>query len=69
MHRLFIVWLTCTVSLTAHPVDRPNILWIYAEDTSPWMGCYGDVINKEATPHIDLMASAGVRFERAYVPA
>ena len=69
MNRLFIVWLTCTASLTAHPVDRPNILWIYAEDTSPWMGCYGDVINKEATPHIDSMASAGVRFERAYVPA
>ena len=30
--------------------NQPNILWIYAEDTSPWMGCYGDLINANATP-------------------
>ena len=52
-----------------HAAERPNILWIYAEDTSPWMGCYGDAINAEATPHIDLIASSGVLFTRAYVPA
>ncbi|MEC8279156.1 MAG: sulfatase-like hydrolase/transferase, partial [Verrucomicrobiota bacterium] len=45
------------------------ILWIYAEDTSPWMGCYGDAINSKATPHIDSIASSGVLFTRAYVPA
>ena len=44
-------------------------MWIYAEDTSPWMGCYGDAINSEATPHIDSIASSGVLFTRAYVPA
>ena len=53
----------------AHAAERPNILWIYAEDTSPWMGCYGDAINSEATPHIDSIASSGVLFTRAYVPA
>jgi len=52
-----------------HAAERPNILWIYAEDTSPWMGCYGDAINSEATPHIDSIASSGVLFARAYVPA
>ncbi len=55
--------------LLAHAAERPNILWIYAEDTSPWMGCYGDAINSEATPHIDSIASSGVLFTRAYVPA
>ena len=30
----------------ANAADRPNILWLFAEDTSPWMGCYGDPINK-----------------------
>lgn len=53
----------------AHAAERPNILWIYAEDTSPWMGCYGDAINSKATPHIDSIASSGVLFTRAYVPA
>jgi arylsulfatase A-like enzyme len=48
---------------------RPNIVWIFAEDTSPWMGTYGHEANKWATPHIDSIAKAGVRFERAYVPA
>ena len=56
-------------SVLVHATERPNILWIYAEDTSPWMGCYGDAINSEATPHIDSIASSGVLFTRAYVPA
>ena len=49
--------------------SRPNIVWIFAEDTSPWMGTYGHEANKLATPHIDSIAQAGVRFDRAYVPA
>ena len=49
--------------------DKPNILWIFAEDTSPWMGCYGHEVNKGHTPHIDSLANQGVLFKRAYVPA
>ena len=49
--------------------SRPNIVWIFAEDTSPWMGAYGHEANKLATPHIDSIAKAGVHFDRAYVPA
>jgi arylsulfatase A-like enzyme len=49
--------------------SRPNILWILAEDLSPFMGCYGDPINKDSTPTIDQMASEGVLFKRAFVPA
>lgn len=49
--------------------QKPNILWIMAEDTSPWMGCYGDKINAAATPNIDTLAESGVRFARAFVPA
>ncbi|MGI9471719.1 MAG: sulfatase-like hydrolase/transferase [Rubripirellula sp.] len=48
---------------------RPNILWLFAEDTSPWMGCYGDPINQGATPSIDSLAERGVLFSRAFVPA
>ncbi|MCH2388419.1 MAG: sulfatase-like hydrolase/transferase, partial [Opitutales bacterium] len=48
---------------------KPNILWIFAEDTSPWMGCYGDEVNAGHTPHIDSLAAQGTLFSRAYVPA
>ena len=48
---------------------KPNILWIFAEDTSPWMGCYGHEVNQGHTPHIDSLAEQGVLFKRAYVPA
>ena len=49
--------------------NRPNILWLFAEDTSPWIGCYGDPINQGATPNIDSLASRGILFSRAFVPA
>jgi len=45
--------------------EKPNILWITFEDTSPhFIGCYG---NKDArTPNIDRLAREGIRFTRAY---
>jgi arylsulfatase A-like enzyme len=51
------------------PTDntRPNILWIYLEDTCPWMSCYGDTVIQ--TPNIDALAERGVRFDRAYMTA
>ena len=48
---------------------QPNILWLYQEDLSPWLGCYGYEIQKGHTPTIDAMAERGVRFSRAFVPA
>jgi len=47
--------------------ERPNIVWIFVEDTNPWMGCYGD--KTVPTPNIDSIAARGVRFDRAYMPA
>jgi len=45
--------------------NKPNILWITIEDTSPhFIGCYG---NKNAsTPVIDKLAEKGVRFTNAF---
>jgi arylsulfatase A-like enzyme len=45
--------------------EHPNILWIYIEDTNPWMSCYGDEVIE--TPNIDALAGNGVRFDRAYM--
>ena len=46
---------------------HPNILWVYLEDTNPWMSCYGDDVIE--TPNIDQLAARGVRFDRAYMTA
>ena len=56
-------------SKSSQAKSRPNILWLFAEDTSPWMGCYGDPINQGSTPNIDSLAARGVLFSRAFVPA
>lgn len=50
-------------------IVKPNILWILAEDLSPFMGCYGDPINKGHTPKLDQLASEGMLFTRAYSTA
>ncbi len=57
------LWSSC------RPTTRqlPNILWIYVEDLSPMMSCYGYDINP--TPHLDRMARDGVLFTKAYMPA
>ena len=60
---------TTTVVHAADAPQRPNILWLFAEDTSPWMGSYGHDINRGQTPNIDALAERGVRFARAFVPA
>jgi N-sulfoglucosamine sulfohydrolase len=46
--------------------DTPNVLLIVSEDNGPELGCYGDPYAR--TPHLDRLASEGVRFENAFVP-
>ncbi|AEE51414.1 sulfatase [Haliscomenobacter hydrossis] len=47
--------------------DRPNILWISAEDLSPHFASYGD--NTVKTPNIDRLAKEGIVYERVYTTA
>lgn len=61
--------LTLLAFSNANAAERPNIIWIVAEDTSPWMGCYGHEVNKGKTPNMDSIANSGVLFTRAFVPA
>ena len=68
--RLFVFPMTClafTGMASGEEADRPNILWLTYEDTSPhFIGCYG---NEGAhTPAMDALANdpGGVRFSRAY---
>jgi N-sulfoglucosamine sulfohydrolase len=47
--------------------ERPNILWISLEDTSPDLGCYGD--KYAVTPNIDRLASQGCRYTQVFTHA
>lgn len=47
--------------------DRPNVLWISIEDTSPRFGCYGDKVAR--TPNIDRLAAGGCRYPNAFSTA
>ncbi len=47
--------------------DRPNILWITAEDLSPDLGCYGNAY--ATTPYLDQLAQEGVRYTHAFASA
>ncbi|MHC4444804.1 MAG: sulfatase-like hydrolase/transferase [Planctomycetota bacterium] len=46
---------------------RPNILWITCEDTSPYLGCYGD--SYALTPNLDRLAAEGILYNNAYATA
>jgi arylsulfatase A-like enzyme len=44
--------------------ERPNVLWIIAEDMCPELGCYGT--EPVHTPNLDRLASEGVRYANAF---
>lgn len=46
---------------------RPNVLWVFMDDVSPWLPCYGD--ETVDTPNIDRLADDGVCFDRMYSTA
>jgi iduronate 2-sulfatase len=73
VHRNIFIHVVLTTALLnassfVHSADvkpRYNVLLIMADDLRPAMGCYGD--QQAKTPHLDRLASKGIRFDRAYV--
>ncbi len=53
----------------SHPElpDRPNILWIVAEDLGPYIPSFGD--STIETPHLSWLASEGVCYDHFYTPS
>jgi uncharacterized sulfatase len=47
--------------------ERPNVVWIIADDLGPELGCYGypDV----STPNLDRLAAEGARYTHAFATA
>lgn len=57
--------LICNEGFSSTKKGKPNIMWIFIEDASSHISCYGETaIN---TPNIDKLAEEGIRFENAFV--
>lgn len=66
--RFFILICVCTSSwFPSLAQSRPNILWIMAEDISPYIAPYGD--STASTPHINRLAREGIRYSNAFAVA
>lgn len=61
----FLLLLTLCSTLAA--VERPNILWLVAEDFGPHLGCYGT--KQVSTPVLDGLSKEGMRFTRYFTTA
>lgn len=62
MRTVFFLW-AVLLSAFATAADRPNILFVMADDLRPELASYGSVA---VTPNLDRLARRAVRFERAY---
>jgi arylsulfatase A-like enzyme len=64
---LLLALLAPLVALAA-PARRPNLIWIMADDLGYGdLGCYGQKVT--TTPHLDRMASEGLKFTQFYAGA
>ena len=67
---LGIVFLGNTVSVTAQPAERPNIVFILADDFGySSLNCYGAEERLVRTPNINEIAEKGMKFTNAYTAA
>src|SRR5262245_32014125 len=65
---LGLAWLGGRVAPAIAAEKRPNILFIYADDQSyKTVRCYPGSYPWARTPHIDALATAGVRFSGCYL--
>jgi arylsulfatase A-like enzyme len=67
MHSFLALWVTAFVVMarTVCAEQPPNIVYILADDLGYGdLGCYGQT--KLTTPHLDQLASQGMRFTRHY---
>ena len=64
---LLIVALLGAMCPAVQSAERPNILWLTAEDMSPHLGCYGAADAR--TPRIDDFARGAVRYTHAFATA
>lgn len=65
MTRIFTLCLWLLTTLAVNAAERPNIVFILADDLGhAELGCYGQ--KKIRTPHLDRLATQGMRFTQHY---
>lgn len=66
MNRLFVsILLLAGMTALAQPAQRPNVVFIYADDIGYGdLSCYGT--SRVETPNVDRLASQGLRFTNAH---
>ena len=64
---LFLSLSTCAKVQGEKTEEKPNILWIFLEDTAPLLSSYGEKLI--STPNIDSLAQQGVLYTNVYMPA
>lgn len=67
MRHIFYVMAMALLATSAFAAERPNILWLSAEDISAHLGSYG--YENARTPHLDRLATEGTRYTHAYTCA
>ena len=60
-------WFLLQAGGAAADPPRPNILLLMVEDMGPRVGAFGDSV--AVTPHLDRLASEGVRYPNTYTTA
>lgn len=60
----FLTFSLALLTSWAAAADKPNILWLTFEDSSPHLGCYGD--KNANTPVMDGLATRGLRYKMAW---
>ena len=69
------VYLLPVTASVSQAEERPNILFLFADDWGRYAGIYSEILGKGTandvakTPHIDKIARSGVTFTHAYVSA
>ena len=66
--KLFLIGIVSVIALPAWAYAQPNILFIAIDDMNDWAG-FLDTHPQVQTPHMDTLATQGVSFTNAHVPA
>ena len=65
MKKLILLYLLVLTLQSATAQERPNIIWLMAEDIGPDIECYGMAGVK--TPHLNKLAAEGIKYENCFV--
>lgn len=63
----FTTFIAALLLVSVSMAQKPNIIWISAEDISAHLGCYDDP--HAITPHLDKLATEGMRYTHAFTTA